>query len=116
MLREAVGGVCRLDTFQKRIRISRNIVTTRLKMLVDGGVLERRSVLSDDKCHEYVLTEKGEDLFATIIALRQWGDRWLFPKASYPADMLDRRGQSIVARIQVRFEEGRKLKLADLTF
>jgi DNA-binding HxlR family transcriptional regulator len=115
ILREAFGGVSRFDDFQKRIGISRNLLTTRLKKLVDGGVLERRPLHSDAKRHEYVLTEKGEDLFATIVALRQWGDRWLFPKASYPADMLDRRDQSIVARIEVRSERGRKLTLADLT-
>jgi len=61
-----------------------------------------------------VLTEKGEDLFATIVALRQWGDRWLFPKEGYPADMLDGRDQSPVARIEVRSEQGRKLRLANL--
>jgi hypothetical protein len=61
------------------------------------------------------LTEKGEDLFATIIALRQWGDRWLFPKGKYPADMLDGRDQSPVARIEVRSGQGRKVTLANLT-
>jgi DNA-binding HxlR family transcriptional regulator len=114
ILREALGGVSRFDDFQKQIGISRNLLTTRLKKLVDGGVLERRPVHSDAKRHEYVLTEKGEDLFATIVALRQWGDRWLFPKEGYPADMLDGRDQSPVARIEVRSEQGRKLKLADL--
>jgi len=115
ILREAFGGVRRFDDFQKQIGISRNLLTTRLKKLVDGGVLERRPVHSDAKRHEYVLTEKGEDLFATIVALRQWGDRWLFPKGGYPADMLDGRDQSPVARIEVRSEQGRKLKLANLT-
>ena len=114
ILREAFGGVSRFDDFQKRIGISRNLLTTRLKKLVDGGVLERRPLHSDAKRHEYVLTEKGEDLFATIVALRQWGDRWLFPKTGHPADMLDGRDQSPVARIEVRSERGRKLTLANL--
>ena len=100
ILREAFGGVRRFDDFQKRIGISRNLLTTRLKKLVDGGVLERRPVHSDAKRYEYVLTEMGEDLFATIIALRQWGDRWLFPKGNYPADMFDGRDQSPVAHIE----------------
>jgi DNA-binding HxlR family transcriptional regulator len=115
ILREAFGGVSRFDDFQKRIGISRNLLTTRLKKLVDGGVLERRPLHTDAKRHEYVLTEKGEDLFATIVALRQWGDRWLFPKTGHPADMLDGRDQSPVARIEVRSERGRKLTLANLS-
>src|SRR5258706_6008743 len=106
ILREAFGGVRRFDDFQKRIGISRNLLTTRLKKLVDGGVLERRPVHCDAKRHEYVLTEKGEDLFATIIALRQWGDRWLVSKGNYSAVMLDGRDQLTVARIKVGFERG----------
>jgi len=78
------------------------------------GAFSNGALFSDAKRHEYVLTEKGEDLFATIVALRQWGDRWLFPKEGYPADMLDGRDQSPVARIEVRSEQGRKLKLANL--
>jgi DNA-binding HxlR family transcriptional regulator len=115
ILREAFGGVSRFDDFQKRIGLSRNLLTTRLKKLVDGGILERRPLHTDAKRHEYVLTEKGVDLFATIVALRQWGDRWLFPGESYPANMLDARDQSPVARIEVRSERGRKLTLANLT-
>src|SRR5256886_16964527 len=68
ILREAFGGVRRFDDFQKRIGISRNLLTPRLKKLVDGGVLERRPGHSDAKRHGYVLTEIAEDLFATIIA------------------------------------------------
>src|SRR5258707_3588423 len=115
ILREAFGGVRRFDDFQKRIGISRNLLTTRLKKLVDGGVLERRPVHSDAKRHEYVLTEKGEDLFATIIALRQWADRWLLPMGNYPADMLDGRDPLHVAPTEVRSERATKLTLANLT-
>ena len=115
ILREAFSGVRRFDEFQKTIGISRNLLTTRLKKLVDGGVLERRPVAADAKRHEYALTEKGEDLFTMIIALRQWGDRWLFPPDRYPADMLDNRDQSPLAPIEVCSTKGRKVTLANLT-
>ena len=115
IIREAFSGARRFDDFQKRIGISRSLLTTRLKKLVDGGVLERRPIASDAKRREYVLTEKGEDLFTMIIALRQWGDRWLFPKDRYPADMLDNRDQSPLAPIEVRSVKDRKVTLANLT-
>jgi DNA-binding HxlR family transcriptional regulator len=115
ILREAFSGVSRFDDFQKKIGISRSLLTTRLKKLVDGGVLERRPIASDAKRQEYVLTEKGQDLFTTIIALRQWGDRWLFPKDRYPADMIDNRDQYPLAPIEVRSVKGRKVTLANLT-
>ena len=115
ILREAFSGARRFDDFQKRIGISRSLLTTRLKKLVDGGVLERRPIASDAKRQEYVLTEKGEDLFTMIIALRQWGDRWLFPKDRFPADMLDSRDRSPLAPIEVRSVKGRKVTLTNLT-
>ncbi len=115
ILREAFSGVSRFDDFQKKIGISRSLLTTRLKKLVDGGILERRPIASDAKRQEYVLTEKGQDLFTMIIALRQWGDRWLFPKDRYPADMLDNRDQSPLAPVEVRSVKGRKVALATLT-
>lgn len=115
ILREAFSGVSRFDDFQKKIGISRNLLTTRLKKLVDGGVLERRPIASDAKRQEYVLTEKGQDLFTTIIALRQWGDRWLFPTDRYPADMIDNRDQYPLAPIEVRSVKGSKVTLANLT-
>ena len=115
IIREAFSGVRRFDDFQKKIGISRSLLTTRLKKLVDGGVLERRPIASDAKRQEYVLTEKGADLFTMIIALRQWGDRWLFPKDRYPADMLDNRDQSPLTPIEVRSVKDRKVTLANLT-
>jgi DNA-binding HxlR family transcriptional regulator len=114
ILREAFGGVRRFDDFQKRIGLSRSLLTTRLNKLVDGGVLARRPAAVDGKRMEYVLTAMGEDLFATIVSLRQWGDRWLFPGGNYPADMLDKRDESPVARMEVRSSKGRVVSLENL--
>src|SRR5258708_22247917 len=71
IIREAFSGARRFDDFQKRIGISRSLLTTRLKKLVDGGVLERRPIASDAKLQAYVLTATCQDLCTTIIALRQ---------------------------------------------
>jgi len=47
IVREAFGGTTRFDAFQKRLGISRNLLTTRLNKLVDGGVLKRRPIATD---------------------------------------------------------------------
>jgi DNA-binding HxlR family transcriptional regulator len=112
ILREAFMGVRRFDVFQKRLGISRNLLAARLKKLVQGGVLEQRPIRSDAKRLEYALTDMGADLFATLVALRQWGDRWLFTPDTIPADMLDARDRSPVARIEVRSKRGRKLAIS----
>lgn len=114
ILREAFGGTTRFDDFQKRLGISRNLLTTRLKKLVDGGVLERRPVAADAKRHEYVLTEMGQDLFTLVVAMRQWGDRWLFTPDTIPADLIDRQDGAGVAPIEVRSVTGRRLSFEDI--
>jgi DNA-binding HxlR family transcriptional regulator len=84
ILREAFVGTTRFDDFQKQLEMSRNLLTARLKKLVASGILERKPIAEEARRHEYVLTEMGEDLFTTIIALRQWGDRWLFRPSPPP--------------------------------
>jgi DNA-binding HxlR family transcriptional regulator len=80
IVRDAFLGVRRFDDFHARLGISRNILTSRLNHLVDNGVLERRPYQDRPPRSEYVLTEKGRDLWQVVAAMRQWGDRWLAPE------------------------------------
>jgi DNA-binding HxlR family transcriptional regulator len=114
IVREAFGGTTRFDAFQKRLGISRNLLTTRLNKLVDGGVLKRRPIATDAKRQEYVLTEMGEDLLTLVVAMRQWGDRWLFTPDTVPADLIDGRDGALVSPLEVRSATGRPLTLADI--
>src|SRR5271169_6039890 len=114
ILREAFGGTTRFDDFQKRLDISRNLLTARLKKLVARGVLKRRPIAEEARRHEYVLTEMGDDLLATIIALRQWGDRWLFRPSPPPIRMLDASDGSELEQITVRSSRGRELIRTDI--
>jgi DNA-binding HxlR family transcriptional regulator len=77
VLRDAYYGVRRFEDFQRSLGIGRNILTQRLNRLVDEGLLERRQYHDRPVRHEYVLTDKGRDLFPVIAALVRWGDRWL---------------------------------------
>lgn len=114
ILREAFGGVRRFDDFQQRLEMSRNLLTVRLKKLVAGGVLARQPIEENGRRHEYVLTPMGEDLATTIVALRQWGDRWLFAPNPHPADMVDAVDGTRIAPLQVRSSKGRLVSRTDL--
>jgi len=107
ILREAFAGVRRFDDFQDRLQMSRNLLTTRLKKLVDGGVLTRQPIAENAKRLEYALTPMGEDLATTIVALRQWGDRWLFAPEPPPADMVDVTDGTVIPKLEVRSASGR---------
>ena len=114
ILREAFGGVRRFDDFQQRLQISRHLLTTRLKKLVAGGVLARQPIDDGARRQEYVLTPMGEDFYTTVVALRQWGDRWLFAPQPHPADMVDAVDGSVLAPLEVRSSKGRRVPASDV--
>jgi DNA-binding HxlR family transcriptional regulator len=79
ILREAFYGTTRFDDFAQRVGISEPATAARLKELVDQGLLEREDYREPGQRtrQRYRLTEKGADLFPTLVALMQWGNRWL---------------------------------------
>ena len=77
ILRDAFLGVRRFDDFQRSLGIARNVLNTRLQRLVETGILERRRYQERPARHEYRLTPMGRDLWPAVVALMQWGDRWL---------------------------------------
>jgi DNA-binding HxlR family transcriptional regulator len=81
IVRDSLSGVRRFEEFQSRLGIARNVLATRLAKLVRQGVLERRPYREHPPRFEYVLTEKGRELSAVVIALMTWGDRWASRRA-----------------------------------
>jgi DNA-binding HxlR family transcriptional regulator len=84
IVREILLGVRRFDELQADLEIARNVLQARLTRLIDEGVLEKRLYQERPKRYEYRLTEKGLDLWPTIVALLQWGDKHAAPAAGPP--------------------------------
>ncbi len=77
LLREAFFRVRRFSDFLANLGISRKVLSERLDQLVADGLLERRPYQERPVRHEYRLTDMGRDLFTMIVALMQWGERWV---------------------------------------
>jgi DNA-binding HxlR family transcriptional regulator len=77
ILREAFFGVRRFDGIQRNTGATANIVSDRLKKLVGFGLFAKRQYSERPPRFEYVLTEKGADLYNAVVLLMKWGDRWL---------------------------------------
>ena len=75
ILRDAVLGVERFEEFQESLGIASNVLTSRLKLLCDEGVLERLRDAHRPGRPKYVLTDKGRELGPALIVLMKWGDR-----------------------------------------
>ncbi|MGD9865639.1 MAG: winged helix-turn-helix transcriptional regulator [Pseudodonghicola sp.] len=77
ILREAFLGTRRFDDFQRFTGASPHLLSQRLKQLCGDGILRKRAYSATPPRHEYLLTDKGRDLWPVIMALRQWGESWL---------------------------------------
>lgn len=77
ILREAFFGVRYYDEFRAKLGIATNILSDRLKALVDAEILVREKDEQDGRRVTYRLTERGLDLYPITLALMRWGDTWL---------------------------------------
>src|SRR3954465_499942 len=79
VIREAFLGVRRFADLQRILGAPRAVLTDRLATLVEQGILHRVPYQAEGKRqrHEYRLTQKGMDLYPTLVALMQWGDTYL---------------------------------------
>jgi DNA-binding HxlR family transcriptional regulator len=83
ILRESMNGVQRFTDLQRNLGIARNILASRLRTLVDEGLLERRRYHADPDRYAYVPTERGRALYPAIEAILRWGAEHL---ADEPCD------------------------------
>jgi DNA-binding HxlR family transcriptional regulator len=90
IIRDVLLGVRRFDAMQTSLGVARNVLQTRLRRLIDAGILEKRLYQERPKRYEYFLTDKGLDLWPTIVALLQWGNKYAAPDG--PPVVLEHRG------------------------
>jgi len=77
IIREAFFRVRRFDHLQNNLGIAPNILIDRLNRLVDNGVFRKVLYQSGPNRYEYRFTDKGRDLFGSMLAMLRWGDKWL---------------------------------------
>jgi DNA-binding HxlR family transcriptional regulator len=76
IVRDVFNGNRRFGEIQASLGVARNVLSARLQRLCDEDILERRQYQESPARFEYFLTEKGLDLWPTLIALLNWGDRY----------------------------------------
>jgi DNA-binding HxlR family transcriptional regulator len=113
IIRDAFDGIRRFSEFQKSLGVAKNILASRLKTLVEVGVFDVRPASDGSAYKEYVLTEKGREIFPVVVSMRQWGERFLFSREETRSVLLDNAfGQSLMP-IEVRSSSGQKLGPSD---
>ena len=98
IIRNAVfAGTTRFSDFERRLGVAPNILARRLDGFVADGLMERRAG------REYVLTAKGRELGAVIVALTEWGDRWVAPQG--PPILFEHEGCGGPVHVHVRCDD-----------
>lgn len=80
IIRESmIVGITRFRDFQRRLGMASNVLKNRLDGFVADGIMERHRISDTSDWPEYILTDKGRDLWSIHLALTTWGDRWAAP-------------------------------------
>lgn len=84
ILRECFLRTRRFEGFQSALGITRHLLAERLKKLVRQGILRRIPYQESPKRHEYILTQKGLDLYPIMMAIVHWGDTHMVDERGRP--------------------------------
>jgi DNA-binding HxlR family transcriptional regulator len=113
IMRASFNGVRHFEEFLSEIGIARNILANRLTRLTEAGILHRTPCPDDRRKVEYRLTAKGLDFLPTMIALRQWGEKWGTGVPSNPV-LVDERDHQPILPVTIRSHDDRVLAHMDL--
>jgi DNA-binding HxlR family transcriptional regulator len=114
IVRDALRGLKRFGEFQKSLGIAKNMLTTRLKLLVDEGILQMQPASDGSAWQEYVLTEKGRALQTVLVALSQWGNEHLYASDELSTVLVDSQSRRPLQPLQLRAEDGRILQSTEV--
>lgn len=76
ILREMFFGRTRFDDFQVNTGATPQMVADRLRQLIENDVATREPYQHKPTRYQYALTNKGQDLFSVLYAMRNWAERW----------------------------------------
>jgi DNA-binding HxlR family transcriptional regulator len=113
IIRDALLGRRRFGEFQKSLGLAKNILSARLRMLVDEGILSTAPAADGSAYQDYVLTDKGRGVFPILVALRQWSEAFDAHPGEIATVMVDREKGEPIEKIEIRARDGRLLGVGD---
>jgi DNA-binding HxlR family transcriptional regulator len=106
IIREALYGVTRFESFRLNLGVTPDVLSGRLATLVEHGIMTRKVYRDPGQRarYEYPLTETGRELELVVGALQQWGDAHL-PRPQGPSVV--RRSRVTGQRVRAAFVDDR---------
>ncbi|MEO0441543.1 MAG: helix-turn-helix domain-containing protein [Pseudomonadota bacterium] len=115
IIRDVMMGARRFKHFEKSLGIAKNTLTVRLAQLVNVGILEKVPASDGSAFDEYVLTERGRELAPVMIALSQWGDKWVPHENGPSTEIIDAQTGKRLPPIWPRRENGEMMPLNEVS-
>jgi DNA-binding HxlR family transcriptional regulator len=115
IIRDAFRGKQRFGEFQKSLGLAKNILSARLKKLVEEGILRTTPESEGSAYNSYVLTEKGGKLGVVLVSLWQWGEDNCFESGELDRVMVDKNSNEPLAKLALHTEMGRVIGPRDYT-
>jgi DNA-binding HxlR family transcriptional regulator len=114
IIRDATAGIGRFSEFQRSLGIPKNILSARLKSMIEQEIMEAVPAQDGSAYQEYALTKKGEALLPVLVALGQWGAEYLFEPNEVGSVPLDAKKKRPLKKLEMRSEDGRLLQPKDV--
>jgi DNA-binding HxlR family transcriptional regulator len=114
IMREAYYGTTRFDDFEYFVGAAPNILSSRLKKLVDSSMMRKVPLPDNRRLHQYVLTDQGRAFFPAYLALKKWGDDWLAEPEVPQVVFIERGTGRPVQFPALRAWNGKPLRLDDV--
>lgn len=115
IIRDAMLGRRRFSEFQRSLGLAKNILTVRLRALVERGILTTEPAADGSAYRDYVLTPKGRGLFPILVALRQWSEEFDEHPEEIATVLIDRASGQPVRKLVLSSADGRPLQPNDTT-
>jgi DNA-binding HxlR family transcriptional regulator len=113
IIREALLGKRRFSEFQKSLGLARNILTVRLRAMVEHGILKTAPASDGSAYQEYLPTPKGRGVFPVLVALRQWSEEFDDRPQEIATILVDREKGRPVRKLELHAQDGRLLGPGD---
>jgi DNA-binding HxlR family transcriptional regulator len=113
IIRDALLGARRFGEFQKSLGLAKNILTVRLRTLVEQRILQTAPASDGSAYQEYVLTPKGRGIFPVLVALRQWSEEFDERPEEIATMLVDSEKGRPVRKLELYSQDNRLLSAAD---
>ena len=108
------GGTRRFEQLREGLGISRNVLTERLKTLLDQEIIRKSPVEEGGKRMQYKLSRKGWDLMPILAGINQWCLRYRPDPINSAFEFVDTEYEREIDVVTIRSQDGRVLGPPDI--